>query len=146
MVLVIYFSARTWERFGKAVGEGAVGGGRKWMSLLTLQESSENTECGAEVEETNRKTAGSPSPLGTNQFCNHLPAKHSKMFESKFLLTEETMLKNSIFKTQLWDENVLRRDAIITCPVPLSLFQNPITYHSIPCSANHQECESVWVQ
>lgn len=93
MVLVIYFSARTREGFEKAVEEGAIGGGRKWMSLLTLQESSENTERGAEVEETNRKTAGSPSPLGTNQFCNHLPAKHSKMFESEFLLMEETMLK-----------------------------------------------------
>lgn len=97
MVLVIYFSARTWEGFGKAVEEGAVGGGRKWMSLLTLQESSENTECGAEVEETNRRTAGSPSPLGTNQFCNHLPAKHSKMFEREFLLKEETILKKSVF-------------------------------------------------
>lgn len=68
------------------------------MSLLTLQESSENMEHGAEVEETNRKTAGSPSPLGTNQFYNHLPAKHSKMFESKFLLIAETMLKTVFSK------------------------------------------------
>lgn len=63
MVLVIYFSARTWEGFGKAVEEGAVGGGRKWMSLLTLQESSENTECGAEVEETNRKNCRKPKSI-----------------------------------------------------------------------------------
>lgn len=95
MVLAVYFSARAWERFEKAVEEGAIGGGRKWMSLLTLQESSKNTERGAEVEETKRKTAGSPSPLGTNQFCNYLPTKHSKMFENRLLLTGETMLKTA---------------------------------------------------
>lgn len=98
MVLAVYISARTWEGLEKAVEEGTIGGGRKWMSLLTLQESSENTECGAEVVETNRKPSGSPRPLGTNQFCNHLPTKLSKTFESEFLLTGETMLKTVVWK------------------------------------------------
>lgn len=49
MVFVIYYSARTWEGFENAVEEGAIGGGRKCTSLLTLQESSENKEYAAEV-------------------------------------------------------------------------------------------------
>lgn len=48
MVFVIYCSARTWEGFENALEAAATGGG-KCVSLLTLQESSENKEYGAEV-------------------------------------------------------------------------------------------------
>lgn len=49
MVFVICYSARTQERFENIVEEGAIGGTRKYMSLLTLRESSENKQYGAEV-------------------------------------------------------------------------------------------------
>lgn len=49
MVFVIYYSARTQERFANAVEEVATGGRKKCVSLLTLQESSENKEYGAEA-------------------------------------------------------------------------------------------------
>lgn len=138
MALVVYFSVRTWEGFEKTVEEGAVGGGRKWMCLLTLQESSKITEYGAEVVRTDRKPAGSPSPLGTNQFCNHLPTKHSKMFESEFPLIAETMLK-TVFWELGWGMEMCW-GKVPSLPVPrLSLVQNPspaTQQHALPATSS----------
>lgn len=38
-----------WDRFENAVEEVGIGGGRNCMSLLTIQEGSENMDNGAEV-------------------------------------------------------------------------------------------------